>query len=405
MKGRDLMANLVTEFAGVHFKNPIIHSSIEPSDSLERIKKCIGSGAGGVIIKTVTDKANMAELTRNAKYVVLNNDGQIVRGEIPRSVVFYCRSGYSVRPPEEWEAIIKKAKNYADERDVRIIGSLGASTLDKWAELARMEEDCGVCMLELNFGCPHPSQMGEGGAGMSIGQDPKLAAEITAAVAKAVKIPIIIKLTPQVNDPTVIARAVTRAGASGVTVINRFTGFAVNIEKGEPYIYGRAGVGGPWVKPLALRWVNAIFLELGIPIAGTNGIFDWREAVEFIMSGASVMQVGSIVMLKGYEHIREIIEGLEGFMDRKNYQTIESMRGIASRKSLTYEEMYEMPKGKVQIDNEKCNQCLRCVRSCFYDALKDETGQVVIRSENCIGCELCYYICPEGAIFFSSERS
>jgi dihydroorotate dehydrogenase (fumarate)/dihydropyrimidine dehydrogenase (NAD+) subunit PreA len=399
------MVDLAINFAGINFKNPIIHSSIEPSDSLERIKKCIDSGAGGVVVKTITDMSNMSELTRNAKYVVLNNDGRIVRGEIPRSVVFYCRSGYSAKPPEKWESIIKEAKIYADKKNVRVIGSLGASTLDKWMELARMEEDCGVCMLELNFGCPHPSQMKEGGAGMSIGQDPKMAFEITSAVVKSVKIPVVIKLTPQVNDPTVVARAVKEAGASGVTVINRYTGFAVNIEEGKPYIYGRAGVGGPWIKPLALRWVNSIYLEVGMPIVGTNGIYDWREAVEFIMSGATLMQVGSIIMLKGYDHMKEIINGLEEFMDRKNYKTIDSMIGIASRKSLTYEEMYGMPKSKVRINEEKCNLCLKCVRSCFYDALKDDRSHVVIHSKNCIGCELCYYICPEEAIHFNYEET
>jgi len=255
-------------------------------------------------------------------------------------------------------------------------------------------------MLELNFGCPHPSQMEEEGVGMLIGQDPEMAGEITRTVVRAVRIPVITKLTPQVNYPTAVAQAVKAAGASGVTVINRFTGFTVNIEEGKPYIHGRAGVGGPWVKPLALRWVNSIYSEVGIPIAGTNGIYDWREAVEFIMSGATLMEVGSVLMLKGYNHIQTILKGLQEFMDRKGYKTVNSMVGIGCKKSLSYEEMYQLPRMKSSIDQGKCNRCYNCVRSCFYDALQRGQEGVISKSENSIGCELCYSVCPADAISF-----
>lgn len=394
------MADLRVNFCGISFKNPIVISSIETSDSLEHILKAIDSGVGGVVIKTVTDKPKMSELTRHSKYAILNDKGEIIKGKIPRFFVFYARSGYSVKPPEEWASIIREAKKHADSKNVRLIGSLGASTLDKWVELARMEEECGVCMLELNFGCPHPSQMDEEAAGMLLGQDPKAAAEITQTVVNAVRIPVLVKLTPQVNDMTAMARVVKKAGASGVLLTNRYTGFAVNIEEGKPYIDARAGVGGPWVRHLALRWVNAVHLEGGIPIVGTNGIYDWREAVEFIMSGATLMEVGSVLMLKGYGHAGNIIKGLEKFMDRKGYETVDSMIGIASKRSLTYEETYELPRKMALIDEKRCTRCYRCVGSCFYDALKKGEDRVMTISGNCIGCELCYSLCPEDAISF-----
>jgi dihydroorotate dehydrogenase subfamily 1 len=394
------MAELRVNFCGISFKNPIVISSIETSDSLEHILKAVDSGVGGVVIKTVTDKPKMSELTRHSKYAILNDKGEIIKGKIPRFFVFYARSGYSVKPPEEWASIIREAKKHADSKDVRLIGSLGASTLDKWVELARMEEECGVCMLELNFGCPHPSQMDEEAAGMLLGQDPKAAAEITQTVVNAVRIPVLVKLTPQVNDMTAMARVVKKAGASGVLLTNRYTGFAVNIEEGKPYIDARAGVGGPWVRHLALRWVNAVYLEGGIPIVGTNGIYDWREAVEFIMSGATLMEVGSVLMLKGYGHAGNIIKGLEKFMDRKGYETVDSMIGIASKRSLTYEETYELPRKVALIDEKRCTRCYHCVRSCFYDALKKGEDRVMTISGNCIGCELCYSLCPEEAISF-----
>lgn len=394
------MADLRVNFCGVPFKNPIVVSSIEASDSLEHIIKAIETGVGGVVIKTVTDKPKMSELTRHSKYAILNDKGEIIQGKIPRFFVFYARSGYSVKPPEEWASIIREARKHADLKNVRLIGSLGASTLHKWVELARMEEDSGVCMLELNFGCPHPSQMEEVGAGMLLGQDPKAAGEITRTVVKAVHIPVLVKLTPQVNDVTAMARVAKKAGAAGVLLTNRYTGFAVNIEEGKPYIDGRAGVGGPWVRHLALRWVNAVYLEGDIPIVGTNGIYDWREAVEFIMSGATLMEIGSVLMLKGYEHAGKILKGFEQFMDRKGYKNVDSMIGIASRRALTYEQTYELPRMVAVIDEEKCTRCYNCVRSCFYEALKEGEDRVRANSDNCIGCELCYSICPADAIAY-----
>jgi dihydroorotate dehydrogenase (fumarate)/dihydropyrimidine dehydrogenase (NAD+) subunit PreA len=342
----------------------------------------------------------MSELTRHSKYAVLNDKGEIIKGKIPRFFVFYARSGYSVKPPEEWASILREAKKRADAKNVTLIGSLGASSLDKWVELARMEEECGVAMLELNFGCPHPSQMDEEAAGMLLGQDPVAAADITRAVTKAVKIPVVVKLTPQVIDVVPMVRVVKEAGASGVLLINRYTGFAVNIEEGKPYIDARAGVGGPWVRHLALRWVNAAYLEVGIPIAGTNGIYDWREAVEFIMSGATIMEVGSVLMLTGYDHVKVILDGLEKFMDRKGYKTVDSMIGIASRQSLTYEQTYALPPKKAVIDDDLCVACGQCVRSCFSDALKQDADKIIADPEKCIGCEMCYSMCPAGAVSF-----
>jgi hypothetical protein len=112
--------------------------------------------------------------------------------------------------------------------------------------------------------------------------------------------------------------------------------------------------------------VNSIYSEVGIPIAGTNGIYDWREAVEFIMSGATLMEVGSVLMLRGYNHIQTILKGLQEFMTRKGYKTVDSMVGIASKKSISYEEMYQLPRMKSSIDQGKCNRCYNCVRSYVF---------------------------------------
>lgn len=397
------MAKLGIDFCGLSFKNPIIASSIEPTDSLDGLRKCIDAGAAGAVVKTLTDLPQMAELTQHSKYTVLNEKGRSIRGKVPRDFVFYSRSGYSDKPYRDWIPILKQAQAYAKQRDAHIIGSIGASTLSGWSDVAKMIEDCGIEITELNFGCPHPSQMKNTKAGMLLGQDPGYAAEVTEKVVSAVGIPVVVKLTPQVTSVVDVAKSVQEAGAAGVVVINRFVGFAVDIEKGEPYIGGPAGVGGPWVRYLTLRWVHEIYSQLHLPIAGSNGIYDWREAVEFIMAGARLMEVGSVLMLKGYKQLGKIISGLEEFMDHHGYPTLESMIGLASRRSQSYETHLLTDRVHAVVDPERCINCWNCVQSCFYRAMLRQGDELMHDTNVCIGCELCASVCPTEAIRFDKE--
>jgi dihydroorotate dehydrogenase (fumarate)/dihydropyrimidine dehydrogenase (NAD+) subunit PreA len=229
--------------------------------------------------------------------------------------------------------------------------------------------------------------------GMLVGQDKNAAAEITQTVARAVKVPIIVKLTPQVADVVPMAQAVKAAGASGVTIINRFVGFALDIETGKPYINGWAGVGGPWVKPLTLRWVSKIYTGMDIPITGTNGVYDWKDVVEFMMSGATIVQICSVLMLKGYSYLKEVIKGLDDFLNRKGYKTAREIVGLAARAALTYAEMEALPKEHAVINRELCTDCQRCIRSCFYNQIDLKEGHVAISGE-CRGCGICTCVCP-----------
>ena len=110
---------------------------------------------------------------------------------------------------------------------------------------------------------------------------------------------LLFKLTPDQSKPVEIARAAQEAGAAAVTATNRYTGFAVDIDTAQPRLGGTAGIGGTWTKPLSLRYVHNIYKQVGIPIAGSNGVFDHRDIVEFIMTGADVVEVGSVLMIKG----------------------------------------------------------------------------------------------------------
>ncbi|MCA8867905.1 MAG: 4Fe-4S binding protein [Rhodobacteraceae bacterium] len=395
------MADLSVEFSGVKLKNPIIVASAEPSNSVENIKKCIDFGAGAVITKTIGDIPGMQQLTKNSKYAILNDQGKIIKGKVPRSFVFYSRSGFISEPAQDWVSYLKETQAYAVANGSQIIGNICSGTIEGWRALARLVEDCGIPMLEVNYQTPHPKGMAEGAEGIWIAQDPNVTAEVTRQIVDAVNIPVMVKLTPESNRITEIAKAALDAGAASVAVNSRFVGFAVDIEKAEPYIGGPAGVGGPWVKYITQRWVNEIYSKYGCEISGSNGIFDWRDAVEFIMSGAKVMQVGSVLMLKGIEWMPKVIDGINRFLDDHDYPSIAAIHGIASDRSLkTPAEMMSMEPLYCEIDRDKCNYptCDICIRMCFYDSLFFGEDQVITTPDKCIGCELCFNVCPFDAI-------
>jgi dihydroorotate dehydrogenase (fumarate)/dihydropyrimidine dehydrogenase (NAD+) subunit PreA len=391
------MAKLDLDFCGLKFKNPVVVASLEPTNSPDLIKQCFDAGAAGAIIKTLTDIEDMARLTENSKYSIMNDRGEIIRGKVPRDFVFYSRSGYSSTHYKDWIPHLKDCQKYAAERGAHLIGSAGAKDLDGWRDICRTIEDCGLPMVELNFGCPHPAMMPGVHGGSMIGQEPDVAAEVVRAVCEAVDIPVMVKLTPDQSRPLEVARRVREAGAAAVTATNRYTGFAIDIETGRPRIGGPAGIGGTWTKPLSLRWVHRITDELGMPVSGSNGIFDHRDVVEFIMAGAGIVQVGSILMLKGIKWLPTIIKGLDRFMDEHGYADVEAMRGIASRQAAKdYSTQFARSRTHVEIDHDKCENptCTVCIQMCFYEALSQANGRVEVHADNCIGCELCYDICP-----------
>ncbi len=396
------MADTRVEFCGLSFKNPVVVASLETTNSPDLMRQCFDAGAAGAIIKTLTDIEDMARLTQNSKYSILNARGDIIRGKPARDFVFYSRSGYSSTYYKDWIPDLIATQKYAAERGAHLIGSAGARDITGWKDICRCIEDCGLPMVELNFGCPHPAMMPGVHGGSMIGQEPEVAYEVTRQVCESVSIPVVVKLTPDQSKPVEVARAARAAGAAAVTVINRYTGFVIDIETGQPRIGGPAGIGGTWVKPLSLRWVHRIHEELGMPISGSNGIFDHRDVVEFLMAGAGIVQVGSVLMVKGIKWLPRIIEGVEAFMNDHGYPTVAAMTGIASKRAAKdYSEQFARNRTYAVVNADTCKNptCNVCIQVCFYEALsQNPAGRIDVDTGSCIGCELCLDVCPFDSI-------
>lgn len=403
------MADLALEFCGLHFKNPIIAASLETTNSPDLMRQCFDYGAAGAIIKTLTDIEDMAQLTQNSKYCIMNQRGDVINGKVARDFVFYSRSGYSSTHYKEWESDLIETQKYAAERGAHLIGSAGAKDINGWKDICRSIEDCGLPLVELNFGCPHPAMMPGVNSGSMIGQEPEVAFEVTRSVCESVDIPVMVKLTPDQARVVDVAAAVQKAGAAAVTATNRQTGFAVDIETGEARIAGPAGIGGTWVKPLSLRWVHSIYEQLGIPISGSNGIYDHREVVEFLMAGATTVQVGSILMLRGLKWLPKVISGLDKFMDDHGYASVADLQGIASRSSAKdYSEQFTKSRIHAKVNHATCKnpRCNICIQICFYEALsQDPSGKINVHEDNCIGCELCLDVCPFDSISMANTTT
>lgn len=295
----------------------------------------------------------------------------------------------------------------AHDVGLAIIASIMGRNPGEWGELADMVQEAGCDAIELNLSCPAKATTIEEGLGYIIGQNPELAAEATQAVKGASAVPVIPKLTPNVSDMVAIARACQEAGADGLAAINTVQGIiGIDVETTIPFssdLKGRAyvsGLSGPMVRPIGLKFVSDICTHLELPVIGIGGVEDWKSAVEYIMLGATAVQVCTAFMWKGQGMGRRMARGLSDFMARHDYQSIEDFRGKSLAHLTTDSEKMEVT---AVIDEEKCNGCGVCVTACGesqYDAVHLVDKLAVIDKAKCQGCGLCFVVCKQEAVSF-----
>ncbi len=390
------MDKLAVSIGGVKFKNPIIAAAGEPTTNFEHMKKAIEAGAGAVTAKSISFSPAMAKSYAHSRWAVLNEKREMCQnGEIPNNFTFYGRSGIPMEA-DDWLETLKEVKKLADLHNAVLIGSIATGPLDKMADAAKRMEKAGIEIIELDAGCPQAGEL-QIDSRLELVKSSDLAGIIMKEVANAVSIPVIYKISPQDPDVFGTCVAVKEAGASAVTLINRFAGFMVDIDKAEPIINTWGGVGGPWMLPISLKYVSRSYQAMpDLPIVGSNGAIDGKDAIRFLMSGASLVSYCTVLMLKGYDVLTKAVKELEQFIDEKGYGSVQDIIGLAVKNAKTYEEMFDKQKIAF-VDEDKCIECGKCGEACFYEALNIQNGKPEI-NKKCKGCGLCETACPTGAI-------
>lgn len=223
------------------------------------------------------------------------------------------------------KALIKEKTPLWATWQVPVIVNMTADTVEDFAKLAgELDGVPGVGGIEVNISCPNLKA-----GGLAFGTSPDSAAEVTSAVKSATSLPVLVKLTPNTDDITKIARAVTDAGADALTVVNTLRGMVIDIAQRKPLLGNIVGgLSGPAIKPVALHLVYEVAGAVDIPVIGCGGIVTGTDAIEFIMAGASAVQVGAASFVSPSAAL-DVIEGIEQFMQQEGITSLDEIRGIA----------------------------------------------------------------------------
>jgi dihydropyrimidine dehydrogenase (NAD+) subunit PreA len=379
------------DFCGLEFENPFMLSSAPPTATGEMIRRAFDAGWGGAVSKTIGLEPTANVRPRFAK----------LQFEEKGMIGFENIELITDRPLEYWLPELERTKR--DYPDKILIASIMAEMdPSRWQKLAKKVQETGIDAIELNVSCPHG--MPEKGMGSAIGQDPKLTGDVVKWVKEVADVPVIAKLTPNVTDITLIARAAKENGADALSGINTVLGFmGVNLETLEPKpsVGGMSAFGGccgPAVKPIGLRCVAQMAKSTQLPISGVGGISTWRDAVEFMMVGASTVQLCTAVMFRGYKIVSGLKSGLANYLREKGFGSVEEIVGYILPRISTVESLDFDLNVVYEVDKEKCIRCGLCYVACRdagYQAITlDKNGLAAIDEEKCDGCSLCSHVCP-----------
>ncbi|GAA5501860.1 NAD-dependent dihydropyrimidine dehydrogenase subunit PreA [Deinococcus xinjiangensis] len=423
------MADLSINFAGIRAPNPFWLASAPPTNSGAQIHRAFEYGWGGAVWKTI----GAPVLNISNRYGGLSIGGQ-------RLLAINNVELISDRPLDVNLREIAEVKRMWPDRAVIVSAMVDASP-EAWRDIIMKIEDTGADGIELNYGCPQG--MSERGMGAAVGQVPEMCQMNTQWVTSMTKLPVIVKLTPNITHIVDPAHAAIAGGATALSLINTISSIMkIDLDTLQitPNIGGRGthgGYAGPAVKPIALNMLSELMtdagvLRSGVPISGMGGIVTWRDAAEFMLLGATSVQVCTAAMHYGYRIVEDMIDGLSNWMDEKGFATIYDFAGRALPQVSTFGELDLSYQAVAHINADKCIQCNLCYVACndtahqcidlvgpdgvkvnpgFNAALNgkqvaDTRPQPVIRESDCVGCALCANVCPvDGCIEMVSVPS
>src|ERR1700757_4493215 len=369
MKGWWRVADLSINFAGIRSPNPFWLASAPPSNSGMQVHRAFEAGWGGAVWKTI----GAPVLNVSNRYGAWHYGGQ-------KMLAINNVELISDRPLEVNLREIAEVKRAWPDRAV-VVSAMVESKPEIWHDIIRRIQDTGADGIELNYGCPHG--MSERGMGSAVGQVPEYCEQITRWVMEVAKIPVIVKLTPNISNIVMPARAAVAAGADALSLINTLNSIVgVDLDTLEitPNIGGKGGHGGyagPAVKPIALNMLAALGRDSVVggskmPISGMGGISTWRDAAEFLLLGATSLQVCTAVMHYGFRIIEDLCEGLANWMDTRGFTSIDDFRGKSLSRVSDFRDLNLSYRAVARIDTGRCIKCNLC-----YIACKDTAHQCI----------------------------
>jgi dihydroorotate dehydrogenase (NAD+) catalytic subunit len=298
--------DLSSQLAGLRMRNPTMLASGILGMSRFTLEQVASAGAGAIVTKSIGPKP---EKGYSNPTIVEVDCGYLNAMGLPNPGVDVYASEIS-----ELRKVI----------DIPIVGSVYGDSPEDFVYVASKMEKAGAKAIEANVSCPH-AQVG------SIGLDPDCVKEVTQAVKGAIRIPLLVKLNPNVTSIVEIAKSAEDGGCDAITAINTVKGMAIDVDASLPILGNRyGGLSGPAMKPIALRCVYELYEKVRVPIIGVGGISGWRDAVEFLLAGASCIQIGT-ALVRGLSVFKEISEGLTSYMKKKSFKSLKDIIGRAHR--------------------------------------------------------------------------
>ena len=296
--------DLRVSFAGVDFKNPVVVASGTFGFGREYGEFFDLSQLGGICVKGLTAKPRAG-----------NPPPRIA--ETPMGIL----NSVGLQNPGV-DAFIETELPFLKQFDTRIIANISGNTVEEYAEMAEKLSAAGVDMIEVNISCPNVKH-----GGLAFGTDCAAAAEVTAAVKKAARVPVMVKLSPNVTDVTAIAKAWEDAGADALSLINTLLGMRIDVETGRPILRNNmGGLSGPAVLPVAVRMVWQVRQAVKVPILGMGGVAKWQDAAELMLAGAGLVAVGTAMFAQPMTPIL-VRDGLAAYLAKKGLKNPAELSG------------------------------------------------------------------------------
>lgn len=403
------MSRLEVDFLGHRLQSPIFAAAGPCTQTVENCLCALENGAGAVEVSFIRGNNNIFDgHTRTDLYTVIPHKKDASNGN------FYglISTGMHVEKEREERFIdvtmdkVRKIRQQAPTNTMVVanIGAVGykGDGVYTWGEMANLAQQAGADALTLHL------QTGNRMAGGIFSRDPEFLSRIVKDVRANSSLPIIAKLPVEGCEPGMLADNADDLGCDAVASTGRFIGLVPDINTLECTLGGHVGYGGSWVLPNTCAWAARMYKErperLLIPGGGVSA---WEDIIKVILCGGTMVQVCTWAMTSGYNALKSALEQAEAWMESKGYANLSELRGVVAEKATPSSDLWnrtpertKTPFYGIQVHEDKCRKCGRCLPNCYFGALqKKEDGFCSIDQSKCMGCGCCAGLCPFDAIY------